>query len=930
DAGDSGDAREPFEETARCHTFTLPDAVATGLTARAAEWGVTLNTVVQTAWSLLLAHLTGQDDIVFGITVADRPATLPDAERLVGLLLTTVPLRVRLRPDTPLSGLARQIQQDRAGLWDHDHLGLAAIEEEAGTGSLFDTAVVFENYPLDADELAAPAAGIRVGSIDVHDGTHYPVALVVLPRDGRLTFRLTVRPAALAWCGGADVLRERLLAACAALADQGEDRLAGRVRLLPAERESEVLGLGVGGPARRPRYGEGAVSVGESAAPMDEGAAPVGESADPAPGGVSLASAFEAVAAAHPGRVAIWYEGKQVSYGTLNRRANRLARHLARGGVGSDAPVSVGSGVGSDAPVGIGSGTGPDTPVGTGTGPDAPVSADSGVRPDAPVGTDSGVRPDAPVGAGSGTPVGAGPGTSIGVGAGTPVGVALRRSPEVAVVFLALAKLGAICVPLHSSFPAERVRWILDHTGTTLVLDDETLATLEARATRTESPADLRAPLLPDAVACVMFTSGSSGEPKGVEVTHRNILARAGDPAWRGPDHDRMLFHSPYSWDTTVYELWMPLLTGRRVVVAPPGDLEPGDYRRIITTDGVTAAWLTAGLFDVLTDQDPGALHGLRRISTGGDVVPPAAVSRARRAVPHLHVANLYGPVENTTFSLGHDIAADGRPLAAAEPSLPIGHPLTGTRVHLLDSALRPVPRDVPGEIYLAGAGLANGYHRAPARTAARFVADPYGPPGSRMYRTGDLGRWDTEGRLRFLGRQDRQVKINGFRIEPGEVEAALRSDPEVTGAVVTVRGTGATGRALIAYVTHTGRAGTKAPDGAGPDSEDPGTNGPDGAGPDSASPGTNGLNGAGPDSASPGTNAPDGAGPDSASPGTNAPDGAGPDSASPGTNGLDGAGPDSPGSDNSGPGTASLDITALRTRLTARLPSHLIPADIV
>ncbi|KEF19794.1 hypothetical protein DF18_17295 [Streptomyces rimosus] len=107
----------------------------------------------------------------------------------------------------------------------------------------------------------------------------------------------------------------------------------------------------------------------------------------------------------------------------------------------------------------------------------------------------------------------------------------------------------------------------------------------------------------------------------------------------------------------------MPLLTGRRVVVAPPGDLEPGDYRRIITTGGVTAAWLTAGLFDVLTDQDPGALHGLRRISTGGDVVPPAAVSRARRAVPHLHVANLYGPVETTTFSLGHDIAADGRPL---------------------------------------------------------------------------------------------------------------------------------------------------------------------------------------------------------------------------------------------------------------------------
>ncbi|KAA6213482.1 amino acid adenylation domain-containing protein [Streptomyces albofaciens JCM 4342] len=744
------DERERVAEPAECHTFTLPDTTAAGLAARAAEWGVTLNTVVQTAWSLLLAHLTGQDDIVFGITAADRPATLPDAERLVGLLLTTVPLRVRLRPGTPLSGLARQIQRDRAGLWDHDHLGLAAIEEEAGTGSLFDSAVVFENYPLDTQELAAPAAGIRVGAIEVHDGTHYPLALVVLPRDGRLTFRLTVRPAAVAWCGGAGALRERLLAACTALAEQGDDRPAGRIRLLPAAPESDVLRLGAGEPARQPRD--------------DEGAAPI-------PDGTSLAAAFEAVAAAHPDRVALWYEGGQLSYGALNRRANRLARHLARETAGPEAPVSVG--------------------------------------------------PDAPSGVGPGTPAAVGP--------GTPVGVALRRSPEVAVVFLALAKLGAVCVPLHSGFPAERVRWILDRTGTTLVLDDRTLAAREARATRTESSADLRTPLLADAVACVMFTSGSSGEPKGVEVTHRNILARAGDPAWQGPDHDRMLFHSPYSWDTTVYELWMPLLTGRRVVVAPPGDLEPGDYRRIITAGGVTAAWLTAGLFDVLTDQDPGALRGLRRISTGGDVVSPAAVHRVRRAAPHLHVANLYGPVENTTFSLGHDIAAP-QPDSAVETPLPIGRPLTGTRVLVLDSALRPVPRGVPGEIYLAGAGLANGYHRAPARTAARFVADPYGPPGSRMYRTGDLGRWDAGGRLRFLGRQDRQVKINGFRIEPGEVEAALRREPGVTGAVVTVRGTGTAGRALIAYVTHTGRPGT-----AGPDTAGLNTAGPDATGPDTA-----------------------------------------------------------------------------------------------
>ncbi|MGW7574626.1 amino acid adenylation domain-containing protein [Streptomyces sp. NPDC054765] len=703
--------RDGWTETSELHTFTLPEEVTTRLSERAAEWGVTLNSVIEAAWALLLAHLTGRDDVVFGVTVAERPAELPGAEQLVGLLINTVPVRVRLQPHEPLSSLAPRIQRERADLLEHEHLGLAAIEEEAGTGSLFDTTLAFENYPLDSAAIADPASGVWVESIDVHDGTHYPLALAVLPREGRLAFRLHARTAELAWCGGAETIRERLLAACAALTAQDTHRPTAQTRLMPAPQQSDVIRLGIGDPAQPPTRIPSAVP------------------SPPTTPARSIGAAYEAMAAADPARVALWCEGQEVSYGELNARANRLARHLAREGTGC----------------------------------------------------------------------------------GTPVGVSLDRSPEVAIAFLALAKLGALCVPLHRDFPAERVRWILDHTGAPRVLDD--LAAAESAA-RTEPAEDLPTAIPADSVACVMFTSGSSGLPKGIEVTHRNILTRAGDPAWRGGEHARVLFHSPHSWDTAVYELWMPLLTGRRVVVAPPGDLDAEDYRRVIEAGGVTAVWLTAGLFDLIADQNPAALRGLQRISTGGDVVSPVAVRRALRAAPHLHVVNLYGPVENTTFSLGYEIP-NGLPTAAdadddaAAAALPIGAPIAGTRVLLLDPALRPVPPGVPGEIYLAGEGLANGYHGAPARTADRFVADPFGPPGSRMYRTGDLGRWDTVGRLHFLGRQDRQLKINGFRIEPGEVETVLRREPEVGTAVVTARGEGPSGKALIAYVVLTSQLDT-------------------------------------------------------------------------------------------------------------------------
>ncbi|MEU0538405.1 amino acid adenylation domain-containing protein [Nocardia sp. NPDC005978] len=379
---------------------------------------------------------------------------------------------------------------------------------------------------------------------------------------------------------------------------------------------------------------------------------------------------------------------------------------------------------------------------------------------------------------------------------GTPIGIGLPRSPELIVAFLAILKLGALCVPVHDDDPGERVEQLMRHTGTRILLRAHADIVAAERAARSCPETDPGRVIPMDLPAWLMFTSGSTGMPKGVEITHRALVERALDSIGSGPEHARLLFHSPYNWDIAAYELWMPLLTGRTVVIAPPGRLSAGDFRDVLAAGEVTAVFLTAGLLQVLAEEIPDSLGRLRVLSSAGDVVPPDAVRAVHAAGPEVQMLNHYGPVEATAFATAQVIADAGD----GDEPLPIGTAVDNTIVLVLDTMLRPVPRGAVGEIYLAGAGLAQGYHRLPGLTAQRFVADVSGAPGARMYRTGDYGRWDERGALRFLGRGDRQVKINGIRVEPSEVEAALRRAPGVTAAVVTVH-RGRAGKSLHAYV---------------------------------------------------------------------------------------------------------------------------------
>ncbi|GGM89380.1 hypothetical protein GCM10011609_27800 [Lentzea pudingi] len=388
---------------------------------------------------------------------------------------------------------------------------------------------------------------------------------------------------------------------------------------------------------------------------------------------------------------------------------------------------------------------------------------------------------------------------AAGAGAEDVIGVLAERGSDVLTAFVAILKTGAAYLPLATDDPAVRTQALLREAGARLALSDETsrefddvvLMGFGGEGFPVHAP---RQNVHPDQLAYVMYTSGSTGEPKGVAVSHRQVAELALDRGWTEATR-RVLHHSPHTFDAATFEIWVPLLSGGCVVLAAPGRLDAAEFERLVRQESVTCAWLTAGLFRVFADERPGAFAGLREVWTGGDVVPPDAVAEVLRRHRHLVVVNGYGPTETTTFATTHRV----REIDPAAGAIPIGTPLDNTRCHVLNNNLRPVPEGVAGELFIAGTGVGRGYLGRPDLTATRFVADPAGPPGARMYRSGDLARWRSDGVLEFLGRADGQVKIRGYRVETGEVEHALASLPGIRQAVVVAHGD--SDKVLVAYV---------------------------------------------------------------------------------------------------------------------------------
>ncbi|MFD3591009.1 amino acid adenylation domain-containing protein, partial [Streptomyces sp. NPDC058683] len=399
-----------------------------------------------------------------------------------------------------------------------------------------------------------------------------------------------------------------------------------------------------------------------------------------------------------------------------------------------------------------------------------------------------------------------------GVGAESVVAVMLERSVDLVVALLAVWRAGGAYLPVDPSYPDDRVGFMLADGRPVCAVTVSGLAgmvpqELDVPVVCVDDPGVVAematadpvsaGPGRPDAAAYVMYTSGSTGRPKGVVVSQRDVVARAMDRCWEESAPTRVLAYAPYAFDASVFELWVTLAVGGTVVLAPTDELDGGLIRTLIGAHGLSHVWVPAGLLRVLAQEDPECFTGLREVLTGGDVVPAQAMTAVLEACPGVTVRPVYGPTE-TTFCATQYAVGDG---AAVPETPPIGRPMDNTQVYLLDGGLRPVPRGVVGELYVAGAGLARGYHGRPGLTAERFVACPFGAAGRRMYRTGDLARWTADGRLVFAGRADEQVKVRGFRVEPGEAEAVLSDCPGVAQAVVVVREDTPGDKRLMAYV---------------------------------------------------------------------------------------------------------------------------------
>ncbi|MFF5808322.1 amino acid adenylation domain-containing protein [Streptomyces sp. NPDC012746] len=401
-----------------------------------------------------------------------------------------------------------------------------------------------------------------------------------------------------------------------------------------------------------------------------------------------------------------------------------------------------------------------------------------------------------------------------GVGPETCVAILQQRSVDLVVSILAIVKAGGTYVPLHTGYSSAWMELAVQETGATVILTDRAMGrpafTHPAVVVVVddhdepfvmEAETDPAVSGRPEQLAYVMYTSGSTGVPKGVAITHRDVLDLADDECWHpdaGPcSAERVLLHSPYAFDPSTFEVWAPLLNGHQIVVAPAGDLDTRELEKVLVEGRVTGALITAGLFRLMAEEAPHAFAGLREVWTGGDVVSPTAVQRVLDACPDTTVTAIYGPTEITLCCTKYRMRHPHR----VEETVVMGAPMDNTRAYVLDAHLNPVPPGVPGELYIAGSGLARGYvNRAPL-TTERFVADPFGPPGERMYRTGDLVRWTPEGNLLFIGRADGQVKIRGFRVETGEVEAALARHPHLAQATVGVRPDPLGDKRLVAWV---------------------------------------------------------------------------------------------------------------------------------
>ncbi len=691
----------PAEQTfpARSINPGIDAALADQLRQLAARHGTSLFAVLLAAYSVLLARLTGSDDLLVAVPMAAR--TRPETESVVGLLMNTVTVRVRVDQDATLGELVRSVHAATARALAEQELPIARVvelvkpERDAARLPLLQVMFAFEEPWIVPDR-----GGLRWRPELVENGTaKFELELVVTDQATGPLLRVNYNTNLFDAETG-QLVADGFAAILACLAGN-PDLAVGAASILSASDRALVTR----------QWPDG----GELASPGSTAVARLRE-----------ACAGESVAAAGPDCT--------LTRAQVRELASRVTATLRE----------------------------------------------------------------------------------LGVGGSDRVAILLPRGARLLPAILGIWSAGASYVPLDPIYPDQRIAAMLGDAGACAIVVDSSVTDAPA------PPAQSRIPVLdlakltmeergpshelplpevpPSAVAVTMFTSGSTGRPKAVSVTQGGVAAllEAVRPLLAlGPD-DRFLAVSTFAFDIALVELLAPVLAGGCVVVASAEQvLDAAELRSLLSGSEATAMQATPAGWRMLVDAG-GIPAGVRLRMTAGEPLP-RDLADVIGAQPGVRLLNLYGPTETTIYSGGDAVSPSPAPIE-------IGSIIAGTQLYVLDARLWPVPPGVFGEVYIGGAGVASGYHDAPGLTAGRFVPDPFsGRPGARLYRTGDVGRWRRSGRIELAGRADRQLKIRGYRVESGEVEAVLRNHEDIAQAVVSVRGSGQDVRLVGYLVTRSG-----------------------------------------------------------------------------------------------------------------------------
>ena len=658
----------------------------------------TLFMTLLATFGVLLYRYTRQEDLIIGTPITNR--TLPETEDVMGMFLNTLPIRMDLSNNPTFRTFLGQVREVALAAYDHQDLPFEQLiedlqlERDLNRAPLVQVMFVLQNTTLSALEL--PGLEVRPAAFGSRSAD-FDLTLFVADESEGLIGGIHYNPDLFD-----DTTMKRMVSHFEVLLTHivsDPDTSVGQLSVLTEQERQQVL---IDWNATQTPY------------PQDR----------------SIHHLFETQVETTPDAVALVFDGAEMTYRTLNQRANQLAYHIG----------------------------------------------------------------------------------TLGVNPGDFIALGMDRSFEMIIGIMAILKAGCAYVPLDPTYPTERLAFMLEDTQAPLLLTQHTQLThwttyegqvvcldTDASVINQQPDTDLTYTGCADDSAYIMYTSGSTGQPKGVCVTHQNVVRLVKHTNYAEFNAEQtFLQFAPISFDAATLEIWGALLNGGRLVIFPTQMPSLETLGEVIEQQRITVLWLTAELFHQMIEHHPEKLRGVRDLLAGGDVLSVPHIQKALSCLPNARIINGYGPTENTTFSTYYSMDAS----TSLGTSVPIGRPIANSQVYILDAYRQPVPIGVVGELYTGGDGVAQGYHNRPELTRTHFIPDSFSDtPNARLYKTGDLARYLPNGDIEFIGRADAQVKIRGFRIELGEIEAVLNMDALVSQCVVVVREDTPGQKHLVAYV---------------------------------------------------------------------------------------------------------------------------------